>query len=104
MKLERKKRDLSLPNVNFSTTPSRNTQQPIRMNAQQAVRNTQQPVRNTQQPVRNTQSAVQLDDLDELLRNLGPPSSSPAQNNPPERQQNYDRQSKAPVRNAQPAR
>jgi len=74
-------------------------QQPSR--GQQSVRNTQQPIRTPQpqavpQPMRNTQSAVQLDDLDELLRNLGPPSSTYG---------NDARQSVAPVRNTpQPMR
>jgi hypothetical protein len=57
-------------------------------------------VRNTQQPVRNTQSAVQLDDLDELLRNLGPPSATHA--TPTQSYGNESRQSVAPVRNTQP--
>jgi hypothetical protein len=51
--------------------------------------------------VRNTQSSVQLDDLDELLRNLGPPSathSAPTQHS----YGNENRQSVAPVRNTQP--
>lgn len=61
-------------NMIHSHPNNRNTQQPVR-NTQPPNRNTQQPIRNTQQPVRNTQSAVQLDDLDELLKNLGPPSS-----------------------------
>jgi paxillin len=91
------------------TQSNRNTQQPVRNTQQYAqpptqqyaqppsARNTQQfaqppSVRNTQQPVRNTQSAAQLDDLDELLRNLGPPSSSTNNN------YSQDRQSMAPVR------
>eukprot|EP00026_Physarum_polycephalum_P007425 Phypoly_transcript_07485.p1 GENE.Phypoly_transcript_07485~~Phypoly_transcript_07485.p1 ORF type:complete len:486 (+),score=54.91 Phypoly_transcript_07485:161-1618(+) len=82
----------------------RNTQQPIRNTQQfsQAPYSGQQSARNTQQPVRNTQSSVQLDDLDELLRNLGPPSathSAPAQVNS---YGNENRQSVAPVRNTQP--
>jgi len=58
----------------------RNTQQQPSYN-QQPSRNTQQPVRNTQQPVRQT--APPMDDLDELLRNLGPPSATHAHSPPP---------------------